>query len=424
MLSNLAFFILSLFSVYRLTKNYFYILTICVCVILGLIPLGGSAICSLWGPALLIFPFLAFIFAAIGIAKGNTHFSLPLVVSATVMIQNHLTSIIIVVGLGLLAAIFYIIKKDGKIIRQERLWIIASLAIAALTCLPCIIDGLNGKGSNIYLIAHFFKSQPFFSHSFKEALIYILGFYLKPIELLTSFRTYWSLLVLALFAVVGTNTEEENFPKFILLFAFSGLCLSIFAAMKVTGDLLDFLFWLEYILVGLFYALAVMGFIRVGRWCLNRWGRSGAISKVWKFTFVTMAIASVAIIFSLEKRYFCNFILAPNQAIEQMIACIKPEKSKIYQIEWKKGSVDHMQWFYATGLVLKLTRLGYTAYVPDEWLFMFGANYKYKASDNRDILKIHLFSPNAYNHEKDKCYIKTALIHETFVAVEESNFNK
>jgi len=336
-------------------------------------------------------------------------------VSGSIMIQNHLTSVILVGGLALLTAVVYWKRAAGGIGKKDKIWILASLAVALLLFSPCIIDGLKGKESNIYQLAHFFKHQPSFSHSLKESSIYILNFYLKPLSVIFHFQSFWWLLPFLLLAVIGPILEKGRAYKQIFLFTVVGFCLSIFAAMKVSGDLLEFLFWLEYVLAALFYTLAIFGLIQLGRLCLEYF--KFPFFKKQKLLLVALAIFTLATMAALEKKYL-NAALMDTRFINSMVDWLEPRSELTYKLDWKKGSQDHMQWYYATGLALKLKRMNCKVVVPDEWLFMFGEDFKDDVSQRSHEVVVYLFSPGHFRDQVKKSYSKTIFLQETILAMD------
>lgn len=321
-------------------------------------------------------------------------------ISGLIMIHNHLSSVLFVGVLSLLALFFYYSKSKNSINKRDWLYLGISIAIILITLVPIIYDTLKNSGGNIRKLWEFYSVQPAFNQSFMEVLQYIAKFYYIPVEKYIAVPSWLFLLIIFLLSAVNLNSKNK-FIKNMVIFNFVGFAVTLVAALKIIGPLYDFLFYYEYVLASFIYFLSILGFGKISVPIYQKIGINKIIIKKQysKYLHFSTLILILVILPMFVNRYYKIDPYPKNEVIKVLYNKLVTKGQVLFELTWEINGTHHEQWRVAAGLALKLIRNKYNVCVPDEWTFMFGDNMK--CAPKKSTYKIRLFDKSKYNPDID-----------------------
>lgn len=344
-------------------------------------PLGPGFLLSVWGPHILIVAYLLFFFAYLSILQGRGEF-LALAMSAVFILHNHVSGATLLFPLAFIAAIRYTLKVRSREIMWSRFEMVhlgCAIGFALLTSIPPLIDQFvlsgqpHGMGnlSRIYL---YFTKYGVASRRFDSALTYLTGYYADPL------RSFLPLPGLAVFAFLSglPLLVWNRLPLFwrsihanlMLVFA-----LSLFSAVRVSGDLLPHLFWHLYPFVALHYLLivvSVLALLSPGR-VAPRFLRVHALLTIMALTITIYRLPPVP---------------AGPTEMTRLYERIR-DRADPYRLVFPIGTEDHNRWVEAAGFALKIVRSGKYYCVDKEWDFMFPSGAVCPADFHGTTVELH-----------------------------------
>lgn len=417
---NVLFFFVAMIIVRDLFRNQCICMLFIAAALFVLYPLDGFRIfVNTWGPAILILPFLVYVLAILKFAQGNIKYILVITMCGIITAHNHLGIIPTLGVLLVFAVITYIKNRPPGDLRSRKniYWLILTILIFALTSVPPVAEQLaNFKTGNMWKIAKFLKIHQGYEHSIMESFIFVLNYYSKPLAKIIVINPILNISLLMSIALFGLlNSARRTLVVYMISISVLGLFISTLSAAKVVGDLMDYLFWFQYVYVIILYFVAVLGLIQIVKITSDK---IAAIKQLRRSSAVLKGLFGVfLIVLTILVALEMYRMPAPKYdgTVSNIVSVINPSKQKCYLITVAKGSIHHMRWPVAAGVVLKLRRMGYRVHVPDEWLFMYGKNMK--CTDCEECVKIHLLERGRREESNNGLFERLVDIGQTTVAI-------
>jgi len=415
-LLNIFFLFISLHILYVSLEKKYLVIAFFINLLFCLYPLQNNIFMRLWPPFLLIFPMITFTLSIAKVSSGELKFLFVAVISSIFIIQNNVSGIVIVVPFFLIAFVLFFwncmkfqkleteVSANGEKVLARRRFpfglrfvkfkpkyfslkfskadiriIVASLLFLFIAFLPPLYEQFSSERGNISKIFDFFKSQKGFQHSFWDACNYVFNFYKEPLKALIKFDPLILTLILVGVSLINLR-KERNFINYLILFVLLGISLSIFGAMKITGEMMPYIFNYEAAFVSFLYFAFIISPLRLIK-----------IPNLNKGVLLTFLVISTLLI---AFRFFRVTRIPPDPKFDQIIEAIKPDRQVTYELFWRNGGQHHDQWAVATRLALKLIRQGYDVCVPEEWQVIFGK--KLICNKKKNIQRIALYSTDRY----------------------------
>ncbi|MDZ4785439.1 MAG: hypothetical protein SGJ02_05115 [bacterium] len=405
-ITQLLFNLIIIFFLFRLLQNQLgKAAAFCLfpSILIAFHPLGGGILQFNWGPASLLIPMIAVIITAVTLCIGCKRYLALNIFSLCYVLQTHFGTAAILLPIEFLSIVLLIFHYRSKIgFFLLSLEVKLSAVILSVINLPIIIEVIqHWPNDNISKTIHFFSNKTQ-QHTFQEALNYVNQFYigsLTPFLTKLPFSSLW-LILLAVFLSLFGNKFQRTL-SLILLLAYS---LSIFAATRVVGDLIDHIFMFEVSIAACLYSLL---FSYIFEFLSKLNFKDSATFLLFVFLLTTFTS-----IYLINKHYFFELIPLCSQQSEKLLSAIKLERDTLYKIEIKRAG----KWDSATGIALKLIRDGYQTCITKRWGFMFGESLVcdevVKELKHQKTTSLLLFSSRKYKGEipKDSVTVDNTLM--------------
>lgn len=324
--------------------------------LIAMSPLSNGFYFSIWGPVVLIIPYLLFFAAHIGFSKGDLADILPLTAASILLIQNHIGSAVVVGPFVVLAVILFWQNKSVSLKNNYKPIIFAALLLF-VTSLPMLIDQFFGTG-NLSKIVDYFTGSGSAARRFDVVIVYLTNYYLDPVrQILPSVNSIvWFGFLTGIPLLVWNRLAEIWKSIYFNLLLMFGL--SLVGAMRVSGDLLPHLFWYLYPFVGIHFLLVIV-----------------SVKELITINHFTPKKLNLHISIILLLVVFTVYKPAILKSSEPTFAQIMYDQLKDYPSPYRLvfpiGSNAHNRWVEAAGLALKLTREKKVYCIDSEWSFMF-----------------------------------------------------
>ncbi|MBW7858479.1 MAG: hypothetical protein H3C43_09355, partial [Leptonema sp. (in: Bacteria)] len=311
---------------------------------------------SIWGPLVLIIPYLLFFAAYTGFSKGHLADILPLTAASILLIQNHIGSAVVVGPFGVMGIILFL-KNKSLSLKSNYKPIIFSALLLFITSLPILIDQFFATG-NLSKILDYFTGSGSAARKFDVVIVYLTSYYLDPVrQILPSVNSVaWFGFLTGIPLLVWNRLAEIWKSIYLnLLFMFG---LSLIGAMRISGDLLPHLFWYLYPFVGIHFLLVIISVKE--------------IITINHFTPKKLKLHLSFIILLLVVTAYKPTAIKNNEPTlaQQMVDQLNHYPSP-YRLVFPIGSGSHNRWVEAAGLALKLVRAKKSYCVDSEWSFVF-----------------------------------------------------
>ncbi len=337
-------------------------------------PLGPGHFLNSWGPAILVLPMLLYVLACVKIALGEMKYLIFATIASVFIVHNHIGGLTTVVPLMGLALFLNYRNRHGrpKWLGGDNLkYLLIAAAIVLVTSIPPIIEQFIAPQGNIGKILGFVLGNQSF-RKLSGALNYIFAYYanpLKPLVDIPPVLVTLGVLALGLFSA----SDSRSFPRYLYIFAATGLGLAVFGTLKIIGGLAPFIYWNHYSFVAIFFylsALTVSNMIKL----------PAADGKGFRRLAVIGMVLVTGLLYRAQHKY--------DDQAEKFLLALAPGKGAVHRLQWKFDAANLGQWAVATGLSLRMERAGYKVCVPDLWLFMFPADMtcKGKVKDAKDLV--------------------------------------
>lgn len=357
----LAFFLVSIAPVYPVYRDFWF---------------------SIWGPLVLIIPYVLFFVSYTGLNRGRLNHLLPGTVAAVFILHNHVSGITLLAPLALVAFWkLFRLRLQWAPGRHSLISVGIAVMVLVITSIPPLVDEFAGTGnlSNIY---RYFTGHGSASRRFDIVLVYLTGYYLDPVRpLITMNPILWFGILTGLPLLVWDRLDpiwRSLHANLMLVFS-----LSLVAAMRISGDLVPHLFWHLYPFVA-FHLL--LGAVSIALLIKIRLPEP-------RLVVLQSALVLLALVVTL---YRPDPLPAGPTTIEKVMKEIRSSPGP-YRLVFPFGSADHDRWVEAAGLALKIVREGGSYCVDEEWSFMFphgstcaddfsGTTLRLTSSDSGDLL--------------------------------------
>jgi len=378
---NLACVLAAMHSLYVTGRARFEPALLFVCYLLALRTLPSFIHADIWGAAVIIAPAVAFLMCASAFAQGNFQL-LPLVtIPATLLVQQHVSTSVIVLPIGILAAAVGCWMAFGR--RRERLSTKHLTALLVGLGVPLVAFALPfyqqfvAVDGNLSKLLRFFYGDAASLKAEKEAARFVLGFYTRPLGLDDPDPFLVFGCVTAFSAILVWRQRDR---LFLALSLFLGVILSLYAARRIVGEVMEYLLWVEYSFVALFYFISLQMLISV-------FPRMRRALKNWEKAVSVLLIVAFAILAAGAYRVpYPEFNPVPGQ----MLNALNPDRNRVHKIVLFGGGAHHDQWPVAAGLLLQMVREGCRVCVSDDWTFMFGESMR--CAPREDTIPVLFYS--------------------------------
>lgn len=364
LLLNMALFLQTLRIVWHITGSKKSAAIYAAVHLLTYTSAGSDLFYSIWGPAIMVFPTGLFLAAAVFISTGKLRHILSLTVAAVIICHNHSGGLAYVVPLALISFFLYFknARNPFRLNRNlKRKFIISVIFFLVVNIPPLIQQFTSGPYGNISLILDYVFTNTSLRR-FDKTLAFVLGFFADPFRLPESFPAgLVFFIVLTSYYMLKQKTDPAHKAYFFNL-SLSGVALTIYAALKIPGDFVEYLLWYEYAFVGaMIYTVADQLWAQI----------SSRISDLPVNTRPLKVLAPVAVIFTIVLSSINKE--KPVEDFPKVAAdFIQPQKKITYRLTWNEKNNDLGQWVYASGTALHLIKNGYDVCFDDFWRFMFG----------------------------------------------------
>ncbi len=370
---NFACVLAAMHSVYVSGRARYEPALLFVCYLLALRTMPGFIHADVWGAAVIIAPGLAFLMSASAFARGRFEL-LPLVtIPATLLVQQHVSTIAIVFPIGalaILAGCWVVFKrKPGRGEkrpgwRDRKIALLIGLGVPLIAFSLPLYQQMSAVDGNLSkLFRFFYGGEASVLQAEKDAARFVFGFYSRPLPGLGDIDPFLAFgIVIACSAILVWRQRDRLFPA---LFLFLGLILSLYAARRIVGEMMEYLLWIEYSFVSLFYFIVLLLLISVFGWVAR------LLKKRETAVPVLLAVALPVLVLQSYRVPDPEFNPVPGQ----MLNALKPDPHRMYEIVINAGP-HHDQWPVAAGVLLKMVREGCRVCVPDGWTFMFGESMR------------------------------------------------
>ncbi|MCO6432332.1 MAG: hypothetical protein J5J00_15870 [Deltaproteobacteria bacterium] len=337
---------------------------------------------DIWNPHIIIAPCVSFLMSAAAFAGGMTIFAFPAALSATMVLQSHLSGTIPIVIVSIAAIIAAIkVRRTGsqeKFSRGEAFSVLAAIVIAVLAWVPPSLEALTFAGfGNMGDIVRF-SLQAGMDHDISKLARYLVGFFLKPLGLEASPLSLLLLCVVLLIPFL--EKYDRGTPYYWLrLFFYIGVVSLAITSLKIQGRLFSHVLSLTNAFVIVLYFMTA----RAVCIYLSK-GMVGAI------------MISVVLPAGLYIFIFAKIALQPPQMGRR---CMTDNSKLLSRLspEFQKRQVisinDPDSWGRAAKIALQLYRAGYDLCIKEPWVYMFGreisCDYKSRR-EPRDSLQLNL----------------------------------
>ncbi len=350
-----------------------------VCYLLALRTLPSFIHADVWGAAVIIAPALAFLMSASAFARGRFEL-LPLVtIPATLLVQQHVSTSAIVFPIGalaILAGCWVVYKRKPGRGEKRPGWrdrkapLLVGLGVPLIAFSLPLYQQLSAVDGNLSkLFRFFYGGEATALQPEREAARFVFGFYSRPLPGLGDIDPFLAFgIVIACSAILVWRQRDR---LFLALFLFLGLILSLYAARRIVGEMMEYLLWIEYSFVSLFYFIGLLLLISVFAWVAR------VLKKRESAVPVLLVVALPLLVIEAYRVPAPGFNPVPGQ----MLNALKPDPHRLYEIVINAGP-HHDQWPVAAGVLLRMVRGGCRVCVPDGWTFMFGESMRCPPDEN------------------------------------------
>jgi hypothetical protein len=340
-----------------------------------------SIMFDVWGPVVIILPFLLLIISITTFYFENHKYYLLffLSLSLSIILSNHISGILYTAFFSLCLLIYYIYKRIIRINNKSIFWIGISILWFIIVFFPPIYEFfIHYPDNNIFRILESSLKVSSLRKG-KEVLIYF-G------ELLSIFFTGKSISILgwcffiSIHIVINICFKKIN--NIYLRFLYKILNIQTFLVLiyifKIPYNLLYYLSWFYYVIVMLYIFIIL-----------------NILFLIWsnKNIGIYINFLIIILIFFLGIRLFLK---TTNKemgfkkeflVLEEINRHFDFKKDSIYKIYWGFGDKNHNNWVIATGIVLDLYRKNIPVCIDHHWEFMFGEEFLCR-SNNLNIISI------------------------------------
>jgi hypothetical protein len=382
LLINMFFIMWVLSLIYSRVKEKGETIVFFMIFTLFLIHMGADLYFSIWGPNQIFFPMLLFVIAVTYFANGNEKAIIPVVISGIFSMQQHISSLTIILPFCFIAVIvFFIIKKQKKTIVNYKYFYIG-IIISILFNIPPLIEQFTSPRGNLTKIFNFILNNKYGKHGFRESINYIASYFSEPFKI--SFSPIWIMVIMMVIATISIF-KLELFHKLLFGFTVSGILFSIYAATNIAKNQYKYIMKFENIFVVLLYYIIFMRIIKMfGKIKLKH------LDKLLEISGLIFVIFIVLNYYGLSRRI--------NTNVSKLFNGCNLQKNRKYQIFIKEGSANHYQWPMAVGFVYKMVKEGFEVYVPKEWEFLYGKQLSVYDSINLTRISFRQRSRQIYKH--------------------------
>ena len=389
-LLNILALIMSLYIIFASVKRKHYIMSFLLLFwfVMGALALSPRTLFSIWSPDFIIVPMVLFVLAAVSIARGELRFLAVFSISATIIVQGYVGTIVLIGLVGLLAIILFGYNRRGHIIEElktNKIHLFVSLVILIICFFPVLYQQFTADKGNLTKLWEFFgaaKNESFFPHSFREARAFIFWYFTLGLGLEKPGLIINLILILSCFNLRRT----PDFLSYLTIFNFLALLAGVFSAMKINEVLLNHFLRFEYGLLVLFLFTAFTGILRIFRILLKQdmvitSAPEESIKPVNGYG-INIIIYSLGILilvglFVPAGRYNYNYgrdYYSFKKDFDATLSLLKPEKDKLYKLECNYGCDGAVM-----GLLLRFEREGLRVCVGEE--------VKHYLSDKKNLCK-------------------------------------
>lgn len=355
MLLNAGLF-LWFFAIFRRLTSKRAALVYSAIFLITMSPVSNGFYFSIWGPLVLIVPYLLFFAAYTGFSKGHLADIFAIAFSSIFLIQNHIGSVVIV-GPFVFVGLIQFWRNKPELSRNDLNPIVWTSLLLIITSLPMLIDQFFGTG-NISKIFQYFTGSGSAARRFDVVIVYLTNYYLDPVrQILPSVNSvaWFGFLTGMPLLVWNRLAEIWKLIYFNLLLMF---VLSLVGALRVSGDLLPHLFWYLYPFVAFHFLLIIVSLKE--------------LIAINQFTPKKLNLHVSIILLLLVFTVYKPVVLKSSEPTLAQIMYIQVKNyPSPYRLVFPIGSNTHNRWVEATGLALKLTREKKAYCIDSEWSFMF-----------------------------------------------------
>ncbi len=370
---NFACVLAAMHSLYASGRARYEPALLFVCYLLALRNLPSFIHADVWGAAVIIAPALAFLISASAFARGRFEL-LPLVtIPATLLVQQHVSTTLVVLPIAIFALVagcragFASESDRGRryqVLKNRKIALLIGLCVPLIAFSLPLYEQLSSVDGNLSKLLRFFYGGNRASlQAEKEAARFVFGFYSRPLPGLGDLEPFLVFCAIVAFSAVLVWRQRDR--VFMALFLFLGVILSVYAARRIVGEMMEYLLWVEYSFVSLFYFIFLLALISI-------FGSVGRVLRKWETAMpMLMMVAIPLLVIHVYRVPAPEFDPVPGE----LLTALKPDPERMYQIVINPGP-HHDQWPLAAGLLLKMVREGCKVCVPDGWTFMFGESMR------------------------------------------------
>jgi len=362
----------------------------------------GNSLRSIWNPYVTVLPLVLLLYCCAAVAVRK-NWALPAAAFvASFVVQTHVMYLPVALVATATAVIMRFLgrsieRSGGK--RSAAPWWIAAGIILAVMWAPPVIEEISNSPGNISSLVSFFLERGGEGRGLITPLLAVAGAAAGPalriLEALglgrfpaalqvAAVALLTLLLSLSAWAWLRERKNGNRFNAALLILSWAGFAAALWSATRIVGDIHHYLvFWTSSLaLVALFatagtFSIAALGSKEAGRKALPRLGWASAAVAL---TIILSGLATMNILQHGEAG-------SRSRSIEKMIS-----EPLLEHIE-RRGlgrfllEIDeHDLWPQAASLVLHLYKNGIDFAVREEWVPMFGRQFRPSGREEAVIL--------------------------------------
>jgi hypothetical protein len=353
---------------------------------------GESIFRILWPPFVPILPMVLFFVLAASGAAGSTPAMVGALIAGSFAVQTHVSTTPVVLGvLGTMVAlrvgVAILGRRDAERRPGSRLTVpltAGGVLLLALMWVPVAVDQLTGKPGNLTKLWQFF-STPQGRHPYHEAvsslgrLLEVYPFGKLPFLLETNFSTVSPdrVLAIVIFGVaavglaLGGTLLRDRFAQALAVLLLVATPITVISMSRIAGPMHPYI----VIWVTAFPLILAIGWaallVRLPLWSRVR---EPALPWLYRGVAVGLAVAVVA----LAAGRFQGFQQLPSPATDQSVPDTRAAWALVdtalagEQPQPLLVDITGDRWAIAAGLMLPLSKRGWTLTVNKEVVFVFG----------------------------------------------------
>lgn len=372
-----------------------------------------SMIFDIWGPVIIILPFLLLLISLISLMIESHRFELIffIVFSLSIIISNHLSGVLYAGFFSFIVLMIWIFKKEKIWYKKNIFWLILSFVFFFISIAPPLYEFfLNFPDNNISkMIQTSIKTSAL--RKGKDVLVYFgelwaISFIKKPVSLIG-----WIIFIIINIFIykIYKKNKLNKIVKYTYYMVNVQTILLLFYIAKIPFDLLHYLSWF-YLSVIMLYILLILYAIYKNI-NINYKKRNIFINS----TFVILIFILLVQLY-IKSRFNDTGFIKEYYVLNEIKKHFNFKSDDIYKIEWGFGDEHHNNWVLVSGIVLDFYKSHIATCIGEEWLFMFGSYFDCKraSQNNTKILNIKKTSFFVLNPVVKKEYIDNQQVYTLY----------